>query len=499
MGEALCIDYEAEPTAARFHASNAFVRGLRGPIGSGKSVSCVAELLRRAIEQAPDAQGIRPSRWAVVRNTYPELKTTTIKTFTDWVPDALCPLRWGAPIDGTLRLPLADGTRVEAEFWFIALDRPEHVKKLLSLELTGAWGNEARELAVAIRDGLTSRVGRYPPKRRAPLTWSGVIFDTNPPDDDHWWYAIFEDQDPNDPMVAEAAEQGWQWEQFVQPPALLRRAGDDGRLRWEPNPAAENVRHQPLGYEYWQRMLVGKSPQWIRVYVEGQYGTVQDGKPVYPEYTEALHLRETNYTPPPGSDIILGWDYGLTPACAFMHLTPRGVLEVFDEATSSRMGIAGFTAQVNLHLAAAYPRCNVVTEYGDPAGAAAAQTDERSCFDIQRELGRNIQPGAQNLTERLEGVRWFLTRVVDGQAGLRLSPRCSMLRKGFAGGYRYRRLAVNYDERYTEKPDKNAYSHPHDALNHAVGVLAKAGRTEPVVMPPRISWRRQGVRASARG
>lgn len=490
MSSGLDIRYTAEPTAVRFHASEAFVRGLRGPIGSGKSVACVAELLGRAIRQAPDEAGVRRSRFAAVRNTYPELKTTTIKTFQDWIPDEVCPLRWGAPIDGTLQVPLDDGTRVEAEFLFIALDRAEHVKKLLSLELTGAWLNEAREINLAIVDGVTSRVGRYPRKGVAPITWSGVIMDTNPPDDDHWWYRIFEQQDFSDPVLSEMREHGWAWEQFVQPPALLRVEGEGGRVRWLPNPVAENVQHQQLGYDYWRRMLFGKSEQWIKVYVAGEYGTIQDGKPVYPEWAESVHLRDQDYTPASGSRIILGWDYGLTPACAFMHLTERGVLEVFDELTSSRMGIQGFTEQVNLTLAQRYPGVVVEREYGDPAGQASAQTDERSCFDIQRAAGRNPQAGASNLTERLEGVRWFLARMVDGEPGLRLSPRCKHLRKGFNGGYRYRRLAVSYDERYTEKPDKNEYSHVHDALNHAAGVLARAGRVAPVETQPRAQWRR---------
>jgi hypothetical protein len=496
--QALEIRYDAEPTAVRFHASDAFVRGLRGPIGSGKSVTCVAELLGRAIRQAPDASGVRMSRWAVVRNTYPELKTTTIKTFQRWVPDTVCPLRWGAPIDGILRVPLADGTKVEAEFLFVALDRAEHVKKLLSMELTGAWLNEAREINLAIVDGVTSRVGRYPDRGSAPLTWSGVIMDTNPPDDDHWWYRIFEQQDFSDPVLIEMREQGWAWEQFVQPPALLRVEGEDGRVRWEANPLAENVQHQQLGYDYWRRMLFGKSQQWIQVYIAGQYGTVQDGKAVFPEWSEATHLRARDFVPAAGSKIILGWDYGLTPACVFMMLTERGVLEVFDEMTSSRMGIQAFTEQVNLHLATRYPSVVVDREYGDPAGAAGAQTDERSCYDIQRNLGRAPQPGASNLTERLEGVRWFLTRLVDGEPGFRLSPRCRMLRKGFNGGYRYRRLAVNYDDRYQEKPDKNEYSHVADALNHAAGVMARAGRAGPSALQEREAWRGRGKR-QARG
>ena len=40
------INYTASPTMVRFHNSDAFVRSLFGPIGSGKSVACVIEMLR---------------------------------------------------------------------------------------------------------------------------------------------------------------------------------------------------------------------------------------------------------------------------------------------------------------------------------------------------------------------------------------------------------------------------------------------------------------------
>ena len=40
------IKYRAEKTALRFHRSEAFVRGLMGPIGSGKSVACTEEIKR---------------------------------------------------------------------------------------------------------------------------------------------------------------------------------------------------------------------------------------------------------------------------------------------------------------------------------------------------------------------------------------------------------------------------------------------------------------------
>ena len=47
-----------------------------------------------------------------------------------------------------------------------------------------------------------------------------------------------------------------------------------------PNPEAENVDNQPLGYKYWTQMVHGKSPEWIKSYVLGEYATVYDGKPI---------------------------------------------------------------------------------------------------------------------------------------------------------------------------------------------------------------------------
>ena len=68
----------------RFMQSNDFFRGIRGPVGSGKSVACCVEIFRRAFQQEKNSQRIRKSRWAVIRTANPQLKTTTIKTWLDW-------------------------------------------------------------------------------------------------------------------------------------------------------------------------------------------------------------------------------------------------------------------------------------------------------------------------------------------------------------------------------------------------------------------------------
>ena len=60
---------------------NTFFRGIRGPVGSGKSVACSIEVFRRSLMQNKDQHGKRKTRWAVIRNTNPQLRTTTIKTW----------------------------------------------------------------------------------------------------------------------------------------------------------------------------------------------------------------------------------------------------------------------------------------------------------------------------------------------------------------------------------------------------------------------------------
>ena len=66
-------NYDDVPTIRKFALSNKRIRALMGCVGSGKSSGCVIELIRRGHEQAPMSDGIRRTRWAVVRGTYRQL------------------------------------------------------------------------------------------------------------------------------------------------------------------------------------------------------------------------------------------------------------------------------------------------------------------------------------------------------------------------------------------------------------------------------------------
>ena len=148
-GMGLNLDFRRSPKVWEFLQSNAFVRGMMGPVGSGKSYACAAEIMMRAVRQKPSPiDGIRYSRWAIVRNSYPMLRTTTLKTWIDLFPEATFgPIHYTPPITHHIRLPArGDAAGIDCEVIFLALDQPKDVRKLLSLELTGAWVNEAREL-----------------------------------------------------------------------------------------------------------------------------------------------------------------------------------------------------------------------------------------------------------------------------------------------------------------------------------------------------------------
>lgn len=487
--------YEAEPTVSEFHHSNAFIRGIKGPMGSGKSVGCVLEIIRRGIEQKPDRQGRRRTRWGVVRNTYAELKSTTIKTWQEWVPDDVAPIKWTAPIQCNYVTKLDDGTTLEIEVLFVSADRPSDVAKLKSMDLTGLWLNEASELDKAVLDMATGRQGRFPPKKDgSPYTWSGVIMDTNSMDDDHWWHDMAEG--PDDPEEAAAVKEfkeklylaikeamkaaGYRgpdrplMDFFEQPPALLEAQGS-----YVPNPQAENMKNQPLGAAYWLQMAAGKTKDWIDMFILNKYGKVIDGKPVYgSEYNDLIHGRKVSLRPIPGIPITIGFDFGLSPAAIPIQCTAKGQLLVLGEcvAQDRSMGLERFIGSaLKPYLANRFgSRDSQGNEWqfryiGDPSGGNRSQNDEKTAFDIARALNIDMQPAKTNtFLARRESIAWYLNRLVGGEPGILIDTSCRMIRKGIKGGYHYRRVQVGGSEaRYMDEPYKNKYSHPMEALQYA--------------------------------
>jgi len=440
-----------------------------GPVGSSKTSACVMEGFTRSCEQAPH-QGVRRVRGAALRATYPELKSTTIKTFCEWLP--FLKMKWDAPISARGRLDLGDGTLLDLEVMFIALDRPEETGKLRSLELTWGYMNEASEQAREVFDMVTQRVGRYPPMKYGGPTWSGVFMDTNAPDSEHWYYKLAETDTP----------QGYEF--FRQPPGMI--ADGDG---WKVNAQAENIANLPAGY--YERMVQGKRREWVKVFLANEYGTFVDGLPVYPEYADEIHTAKKPFGALERLPIVVGLDYGRSPAAAFAQITPRGQFRILDELYGWDIGVGAFAEDIlKPHIAMHYPKAEILF-VGDPAGIAK-ESDERSAFDVLAAHGVVAVPAHTNkLMGRLEAVRHYLGRMVDGQPALLVSPTCERIRKGFLGKYHFKRIQTSF-ERWKEVPEKDEASHVADAVQYAA-LYARMEDSSGARFKEKLNYPRSGL------
>jgi hypothetical protein len=280
------------------------------------------------------------------------------------------------------------------------------------------------------------------------------------------------------------------WSFFIQPSAMLEQKNSKGELEgYDNNPQCENKGN--LTDAYYPNIVKGKTKGWIDVYVMNKLGTIEEGKPVYPSWNEQVHLSKEPIEPF-STTIFVGIDFGLTPAAVFGQKLADGRWVILHELVCFDMGIVRFTELLKTEMAKKF-RGLELEIYGDPAGDFRVQTDERTPFQIMRQQGLRAKPAPSNdVALRVESVEAALTRMVDGKAGFLVNNGCTNLKKGFNGGYYYRRIQVSGD-RYDDKPMKNRYSHVHDALQYLMlgageGRSLMAGKQAPSRVIQTRSW-----------
>lgn len=443
---------------------------IRGPIGSGKSGASCLKIWSLACEQQKGPDGIRRSRWGIVRNTYPDLINTTVKTWLDWFPEE----RYGTltrsrPLRQVIRI--AD---VELEVLFFALDSEDDVAKMRSLEVTGWWFNEAQYIEKAIIDEAESRTGRFPAVKDGGSAWDGMIMDMNAPNEDHWCPLMMGEVPLPDDWTEEDAAAfvkpvGWSY--FVQPPAMLEVFGPDGKsiVGYRLNPAAENQRwlkrDQKTGDHYYDEKIRGKSRRWIASNILNRIGLNFDGKPVWTMFSEETHVAKMPLKPIPGHRVIVGLDFGRQPAAICGQIVNNRWI-ILSELIGHDQGSVTFAPRVKRHLEENY-RGHTVEIWGDPKGRDKPQSHEQSSYDIFQSVGLRVNAApvkGNDIDVRLEAVEYALNGLHDGQPRFLLSPACRTLKVGMAGGYHYRKIQGT--ARYSEEPLKNKYSHPADALQY---------------------------------
>lgn len=418
------ISFVAPPTVARFMRSEARMRVIAGPVGSGKTTGCIFELLRRAIQQAKAPDGIRYTRFAVVRQTLKQLKDTVLKDILDLFPG----ISTYRVSESTIHIQFGD---VKSEWLMIPLEDVQDQKRLLSSQLTGAWMSECIDIDYDLVPALQGRCGRYPSNSQGGCSWYGVIADTNMPTEGSPWQ-----------VAMELEPEGWKV--FIQPGGLEPDAENLNHLLQTPETRLlplNDPRRLAQGRTYYEQLSKTPNADWVQRYVHAKYGNDPSGSAVFgSSYKKSFHVTYEELFPIPGYPLIVGQDFGRNPCSLIGQIDHQGRLLILEEVLGVDTGLENHL-RTNLRPRFAQERFLGFGVYliGDPSGTAKSSHYEETSFDLCRRSGFNSYPApTNNLDRRLRATEaMFLAQSNGGPRLIIDGNRCPSLVKALNGQYRY--------------------------------------------------------------
>lgn len=443
------IEYTPAPIVSEFIKDyipgELFYCFIVGPYGSAKTTGAIMKIVYMAGLQAPSpVDGIRRTRVVWVRNTAPQLSDTSLKSWNMWFKDGTAG-EWKA----TQKIFILRFGDVECEVMFRALDTVDDVSKVLSLEVTFAVLDEFVQIKTEIREGLSGRCGRYPPKIEGGATNFGMFGASNPGEEDTDWHNFLIENKPENVSY------------FHQPSGL--------------SPDAENTENLPPGY--YQNLALGKSPSWQKQFIEAEWGFSVAGKPVIPTFSRDFHVAKTHLIPNPNSVLGIGYDPGMNSAFLLGQLDMYGRLLVLDELILEGYGAQRACTDRLIPLLNQKYRGFEVVIAPDPACQSRTQTNESSVLDVLKEQRFkkywSTKVGPTNLiTPRLAAIEGYTTRLTEKGPALVIDPRCRGIIKALGSGWRYEKTKGGAEK---EVPEKNLSSHPGDALTYLAQYFTEAG------------------------
>lgn len=430
-------EYNANPSAARFHESPARIKAICGAAGSGKSVAACIEYVLLCMESDVPLSGL------VVRETYRQLKDATRRTWLEWIPEPASQWRENdKKIEFTI--PNRHGKLLTHELHFRHARSAADATQFLSTEYAFIWLEEPvpafeKDTGI-IGSGLPEGVFETCITRQRSSGAHRVllVLTFNPPSKFHWVYKRF----------------------FLRSPEELRAQGVE-LIR---QPPRENAKHLIPGY--YENMELNLSPEMVQRFVMGEPVTQYPGARVHPMFIDNLHFRE-GLALEEGAPLVLAWDFGLKPACVIAQVLHDGRMRIYRELVTDKQnrGISrAIDALDEILKESRFRGYKVGRSWGDPSGAAEAQTDQKTCFGILASRGYPCSPGAIDLTSRKEAVNQRAERMIAGDPAVLIdSAGCPTLHEGLLGGYRY---AKSIDQQISPVPLKNLYSHVCDAFQY---------------------------------
>lgn len=334
----------------------------------------------------------------------------------------------------------------------LPLETPDDVRRLLSLQLTGAFIEEFREVNFDIVSSLIGRVGRYPRIGGVEPTWQGIILSSNPYPDGSPWQEAFEITRPKE------------WVLYRQPSGL--------------SPEVENAEHLPEGY--YDRLCEGATENWIRVHVHGENGPDMSGAPVFGDSFDYDFHTRPHLTVREGVTFAIGMDLDRNPAALIGQMDAMGRLLVHKELFAEGVGLEHFVrSELTPTMFANFRGSAYII--GDPSGVRRSSISEESSYQALERLGyKAIQAPTNNIDPRLRSVEALLTAQIGGEAALLISQSgCPMLIRAMASAYKFKRSRTGQLDPTPEK------LHPWSDLCDSLQYLSFCGSSRLMGRPLR--------------
>jgi hypothetical protein len=203
------------------------------------------------------------------------------------------------------------------------------------------------------------------------------------------------------------------------------------------------------------------------------------GRPIYEgAYHRHLHVLAAATAPNTNYPIFRGWDFGGNQSCCITQIIGSRLV-VLDEMPNGGVNTRKFAPDVIAYCNANFGSDFHYIDIVDPSAAWEGKTAEgKACTDVMRDEGLHPVAAPTNDPEkRIDAViRLLMRNDTDGKPCLWVNPHCTMLIKGFEGGYHYPDKPTQ--SKKSDRPVKNLYSHIHDALQYvALRMMSHEKRT----------------------
>lgn len=446
------------PIADQFRASRAFIKFCVGPVGSAKTLTALVAGLELAARQGGriDSKGVlrRRARIGVIRESYPSLEATTLKSWFNIVPrDSGFSMR--APYTHKFSKALKFDEsgrlieRLDCEFEFRAIGDQGVEAACRGWEVNAVIVDEADIQPPDLIPYLTGRVGRFSDLDPKMVIDPQIIVVMNMPDVENHAYRLAFDREFGElDAESQAGLQAWLGdrkliETFVQPGGM--------------DPAAENLHNLEGGRAYYIRQIAANKhkPGYVDRMVHNKPVALMHGLPVNPDFDHRLHVAQ-GLKWDRRFKLIVGVDQGLFAAAVPLYRNELAQIRTLGALANLapngkellKVGAAQFGRMLRNWLLEKFPgiKSDQLRVVGDPAMFAASdrpddEYDWRMTF--QHALGFPVHRAKSNKAALRNEVIWKAMKEVNGY---QVDAAATHLIKAHAGGYRYSKANMSTGE-----------------------------------------------------